>query len=544
MDRKNICRILILSLGVIWILTVTLTSVYSIESSDLGLASKMPHYFWFGLILLSFLFYAGRVSENYLFAAFIFTILYLFVAPIIVKEPVWLSNSFYPFAESTLINSSGHLMSRSGAPLFSYIRWPIFLYLSSSLLLTTNFPHISLLKFFPIFTVSLLGLLALLILRMKLDARHATFGASWFLSSFWLRQQYFGPQSLAYIFFLLFLLLISQLFFSDKPGKRKLTALLVFLFVVMMMTHALTAVMSLITLFALYLAQKLITKSNSLSIELCLLILVVFLASTLFVSGTFSFTVKKVYSGLSGIMNLSIYRESKRIIGSPANDLNYLSSWGSVLLNIMLAFPSMILLLKNSILHKKSRKDEMGIFYAAMLCLLGVFALTMQYGSHEAYQRAFMFGLIPLTYLCIKSLRNRPKILVASLAVLIFLNFPAQYGADSFRLATKSQLAGARFTALSLPKGSSCFDELSLYVRHYGPLKRIRFESLIKLPFTSFPDEVRVNSIINKTEYIVLSNLQENYYLYYLGENPLNQVNLDVLNRIYDNGNFSVLKHP
>ncbi len=544
MNRRKICWTLILLVGAIWILTVTSTSIYSIESSDLGLVSKMPPYFWVGLILLGFLFYAGRDSESYLFAAFIFTILYLFAAPAIIKETVWLSNSFYPFAESILINNSGHLIGRSYAPLFSYIRWPIFLFFSSALTLITDSPHLPLLRFFPVFTISLLGLLTLLVLRVKLDTRHAIFGASWFLSSFWLRQQYFGPQSLAYIFFLLFLLMVSWIFFSNKTGKRRWTALLVLLFAVIVMTHALTAVMSLITLVALYLAQRLIIKSNSLSTELCLLILTIFFASALFISGTFSFTVKKVYSSLFGIMRLSIYRESKRIIGSPANDLNYLSSWASVLLNVALAFPSMILLLKNSLFHKQSKKDDVGIFYVAMLCSFGVFAFTMQYGSHEAYQRAFMFGLVPLAYLCIKILKNRPKMLVFLLTALIFLNFPAQYGSDSFRLATKSQLAGARFTAFSLPKGSSCFDELSFYVRYYGPLKSIRFESLIKLPFTSFPDEARVNSMIDKTKYVVLSDLQENYYLYYLGENPLNQVTLSDLNRIYDNGNFSLLRHP
>ncbi len=544
MDYKKIfCWTLIFLAGAIWIFTVALTSVQSIEPSDLGLVSKMPPYFWIGLTLLGFLFYAGRESKEYLFIAFFFTVLYLFVAPAIIREPVWLSNSFYPFAESMLINNFGHLMYRLNAPLFSYIRWPVFLYFSSAFTLITNLPHAIILKYFPTFTIFLFGLLTLLILKVKLETQYAIFGAAWLLSSFWLRQQYFGPQGLAYIFFLMFLLLLSWIFFSNKSSKRRFTALLIFLFTVIVMTHVLTAIMSLIAVFALYLTQKLITKSNSLSIELVLLLLTIFFASTLFASQTFSFTVKKVYRSLSGIGGLSIYHESKRIIGSPANDLNYLSSWTSVLLNVALAMVSMLFLLKD-IVSRKKEKDEMGIFYAVMLCLFGVFALTMQYGSHEAYQRAFMFGLIPLTYLCIKLLKNRPKILVAFLMILFFLNFPAQYGADSFRLASESQLAGAKFTANSLPKGSSCFDELSLYVRHYGPLKRIRFKALIKLPFTSFPKKEEVNEAMNKVEYIVLSDLQEKYYLYYLGENPLNQVDFNGLNRIYDNGNFSVLKHP
>ncbi|MEM1582881.1 MAG: hypothetical protein QXX94_07085 [Candidatus Bathyarchaeia archaeon] len=543
--REYFLWLTIFLLGAIWFLTVISTSLYSIEPEDLGLVSKLPPYFWVGLALLCVVFYVGRDSKKYLSIAFVFVILYLFAAPTLIKEPVWLSNSFYPFAESILINNFSHLFIRSGAPLFSYIRWPLFIYFSSALTLATGIPDILLLKFFPLLTISLFGLLILSILKEEMDFHHAVFGAAWFLSSFWLRQQYFGPQSLAYIFFLLLFLVISRGFLNndDGVGKRRFVLLLAYLFTAIILTHALTAIMSLISLIALYLSQRLITKSNTISTEVFLLILTIFLASALFFLGTFSLIVNKVYSSLSAITGLSIYREPSRIIGSSANQLNYLSSWSIVILNVLAALPSLLILLKRILFREELKKEEFGIFSASLLCLFGVFALTMKYGHHEAYQRAFMFGLLPLTYLSIKSLRRKPKILVGFLSIIIFLNIPAQYGSDSFRIAADSHLAGAKFTANSIPDKSSCFDELSFYIRYYAPLKRIRYESLSGLPYTSFPNATKVSSVLSKTRYVALSSLLEKYYLYYLGKNPLDQVDLNGLNRIYDNGNFSLLKN-
>lgn len=535
----------ILLIGVLLVYTLTSTSVHSIEAADLGLTSKLPIFFWIGLILLGYLWYISKQSKYCLIAAFILTLSFLYVAPAIIKVPTWVSNSYYPFAESVLINSSGHLIDRPSAPLFSYHDWPVFLYLASVFTLITGMPHYILLKCFPLLTISLYGLLTLLILRVKLKTPYAIFGAAWFLSSFWLRQHYFGPPGIAYIFFLLILLIISWLFFDGKAKKGTLTVLFLFLFIVITLTHPLTSFMSVIALVALYVAQRFVRKQPSpLLAELCALSTIIVLSYNAFLAPSFfKLCVQRFYQSLSGIMELSLYQEPSRIIGSSAGRLNYASSWSIVLLNVVVAVIAMIHVLKNVRSRKQTIKEGYSIFWVISLVLFALFALTAKYGPHEAYQRAFMFGLVPLAYLCINLLKSKPKILLAILVGLIFLNIPAQYGSDSFRLATPMQLAGSSFFADSAPQNISCLAGFSLYVRYYDPLKNIDFQSLIALPFTSFPNSTTVNDAVNKVAYIVRSDLQDNYYLFYLGKNPLDQVPFERFNRIYDNGNFCIFKH-
>jgi len=210
-------------MAILLIYTLLSTYVYSIEPTDLGLVNKLPLTFWIGLALLGCLWFVGKESKRYLAIALIISVAYLFVAPTIIKVPVWLSNSYYPFGEAMLINSTGHLVSRPLDILTSYHYWPIFLYLASTFTLITGMPHHIILRFFPLLTISLYGLLTFLILRKRLKHSYAIVGAAWFLSSFWLRQHYFGPPGIAYVFFLMILLSGSWLSFEQERKKQVLT---------------------------------------------------------------------------------------------------------------------------------------------------------------------------------------------------------------------------------------------------------------------------------------------------------------------------------
>jgi hypothetical protein len=141
-------------------------------------------------------------------------------------------------------------------------------------------------------------------------------------------------------------------------------------------------------------------------------------------------------------------------------------------------------------------------------------------------------------------LKDRPKLLVGLLAVLIFLNIPAQYGSDSFRLATNQELAGSRFFATYSPQNSSCFDEFSFYVRNYDPTKIYQFETIVaSAPSVKTPNQTSVDQELARLNYVVRSGLENNYYLFYLGYNPLNGANLDRFNKIYDNGAYEIFSN-
>lgn len=544
--RLRLAYLIVALAGAMLVFTIASTSVYSMDASGFGLVSRLPIFFWVGLVLLCFLWYIGRRSRAILITALVLTLSFLFIAPAIIKVPVWLSNSYYPYAESLLIDSSGHLVDRPSTPLFSYHEWPLFLYLASILKITTGIPDVLLLKYFPLVTISLYGLLTLLVLKTKLRTEYAILGAAWFLGSYWLRQQYFGPQGIAYILFLLAFLLLTWIFFDERVEERKLSALFIFVFVVLTLTHVLTAFMCITLLVALYVSQRFVIKEvGSHVTELVGLSIVFFLFYNLFFAHDFfEFAVRRLYQGLLGITEYSFYSETSRVIGSSANRLNYLSSWGSVFVNAGIALTSLILISKKVFSRGQVSKEGYGVFCGFSLVFFVLYGITLQYGLHEAYQRAFMFGLVPLAYLCIDVLKSKPKLLVGILAVLIFLNIPAQYGSDSFRLSTSQELAGSRFFATYSPQGSSCFDEFSLYVRFYNPTKNIRFEIMVaSAPSAEIPNQTSVTETLNKVDYIIQSQLQDNYYYYYLASNPLNLFNFDRFNKVYDNGGFSIFSN-
>ncbi|MEM2799094.1 MAG: hypothetical protein QW670_04825 [Candidatus Bathyarchaeia archaeon] len=521
---------------------ISTSPITIIKPLEIGLAAKLPIFFWAGLLILGFLFYIGKESKYYLAIALILTILYLYVVPTLLKTSPSISpHSYYPFGESTLISSTGHLIKRS-ATLISYLYWPIFLYYASIFILLTGMSHHILLKYFPLLTIALYGLLVFLILRVKLKSSFSVYGTAWFLSSFFIRQHYFGPQGMAYIFFLLTLLLISWIFFDRRFKKRILIALLFFLSIITVITHPLTTFMSLMVIIALYATHQINYKRSSTTlIKLCLFLAVAFLSYNMFAAyGFFAESIQRYHNILLGMRTSTIYKEPKRIIGSTAFLINYASSWSIVFLNGLIALITVFLAVKEGVI----RKDYFS-FYLITLITLSSFGLTAEYGSHEAYQRAFMFGLVPLSFFCVSLLSRKPKILSTILVSLFLLNILAQYGSDTYRIVTESELNGALFFAARTPQKISVLYKFSPYIRYSNPLKQVKFLSLGTLPYTEVFDLATINKAINETDYIIFSNLQDNYYIFYLGATPFQQIYWIYWDpcfiRIYDSGNFHII---
>jgi hypothetical protein len=176
------------------------------------------------------------------------------------------------------------------------------------------------------------------------------------------------------------------------------------------------------------------------------------------------------------------------------------------------------------------------------LFLIGIFAVIGRYGSNEAYQRAFMFGLVPLSYLSLEALQNRKKILVFVVSVLILLNIPAQYGADAFRIATTTQLEGSEHFADYIPENVKVLTKFSLYFRYYSPEKKVIFVGYSEFPFTSHVISSKMMEALKNSEYYVDSELLGKFYEYYLGENPLNYVETDQYDKIFDNSDYVIYK--
>ncbi len=528
--------------------SIASTQIYFVKATDTGLASRMPMTFWFGLAVLGLVWFVCKKSSRGLAVALALTIGYLFVAPAVIRVPVWLSNSYYPFGESALINSSGHLVDYPSTTLNSYHYWPSFLYFSSVFVQITGIPDSIIMKYFPLLIMALFGVLVFLILRVKLKASYAIFGAAWLVSSFWLRQQYFGPPAFGYVFFLLNLLLLSKLFFTETTKKKELAALFFISFIVVTLTHVLSAFMSIAALVALYLSHRLAhRRASNVVATLTLSSIAAFLSYNMFSApGFFNLASLTFYRIFSFNLELGIFKEPSRVSGSAAQVLNYRSTLAMMLVCGAIAVIPMLLLLKNRLSRKRLSISGYDIFWMIFLLFLGLFAVGAEYGAHEAYQRAFMFGLVPLSYFCVSLLSRKPKVLIVALSILFFLNIPAQYGADSYTLARNPQLSGSKFVAIYTPQNITCFYDFSLEIRYYNPQKQIKFLILASLPFTDVPNASTVNKVLNEADYMIVSDQEINFYYYFLKQSPLDQARaiaaLNSLNRLYDASSFQLLR--
>ncbi len=513
-----------------------------IEATDYGLVNRLPIVFYLGLALLGGVWFIGVRHHSFLPVALALTVAYLYVAPALIRGPVWISNSYYPYGESLLINQNGHLIDNPQAPMVSYRYWPLYLYFASSFTTLTGLSTEAILKLFPLITVSMYALLSLLILRIKLSPPLAYVGSALVVASLFIRQQYFGPQAIAYILFLATLLVTSMLFFDKKANKRVLAAVLFGLFVITTFTHPLTSFMSMAIFFAFYLAVKISDKNNPFRLnKLFLFGTVIWLVYNCYVAAPFFNTAITHFAEIfSGSRALTITNESSRYVASDAMMLNFVASWAIVGICGFVGVLSMVKLVRKGTWRRPD--GTFAVFNVFMLFLFAAFAFFGEYGAVEAYQRAFMFGLLPLSFLAVTFLEHKPKLLIVLLAALMFLNIPAQYGSDNYRLATPGLLAGNAFIAEYAPENCTIIGDFTLYIRYFDPLKSYTVLDVgLSSPFNNVPNATVLSQELKTADYVIHSDLQHNLYLFYMGEDPLEQVDLDVMNRIYDDGSFCLM---
>jgi len=386
------------------------------------------------------------------------------------------------------------------------------------------------------------AVLSLLILRIKLSPPLAYIGAALVVASLFIRQQYFGPQAIAYIFFLATLLVTAKLFFDPKANKRVLAAILFVLFVITTCTHPLTSFMSIAIFFAFYLAVRISDKNNPFRLNKLLLFgAVIWLVYNCYAAAPFFNTaIAHFTETFAGSRSLTITNESQRLIGSDAMMLNFVASWAIVGICASLAVLSIFKLVRRSSWRRP--EGTFAVFNVLMLILFGAFAFLGEYGAVEAYQRAFMFGLVPLSFLSVTLLYSKPKLLVVLLAGLMFLNIPAQYGADNYRLATPGLLAGYSFIAEHVPENSTIVGDFTLYIRYFDPLKTYRVIDVgLSSPFKDVPNPALLRYELSQVDYVIDSDLQHNLYMFYLGEDPMEEADFESMNRVYDDGSFRLM---
>jgi hypothetical protein len=263
--------------------------------------------------------------------------------------------------------------------------------------------------------------------------------------------------------------------------------------------------------------------------------------------GFFADAIETFYGVFTLGIQLGFLREPSRVSGSAAQLLNYRLTLAIIVITAIAAVVGVITILRSKPWRRHWVFENHVVFYAVFLVFMAIFSVTVEYGPHEAYQRAFMFGSVAFSFFFVTVLSKRPKLLLVILTLLFFLNIPAQYGSDSFTLSTQTHLAGSEFVVFCTPDNITCLYDFSLHMRYYNPQKILNFVTLGTQPYTAVPSTKTIANAVNESDYVILSETQRNYFYYYIQEDPFSQENLKNssiltdLNRVYDSSGFTVL---
>ena len=531
------------------VVTVCTTFVTSLDQADWGLLSRLPVAYWLGIVSLGLaIVFSLRnsisLNTRTSFALVILIMVYINVLPIFVEQPVGLSpNALWPLSEANNVIATGHISIGKSGQLMSYDSWPFFTLFASLLKMVTGTPLIVLTKWFPILTVSLWGLLVFLVLKKFTRPEFALLGVGLFICGSWTKQQYFGPQSFAFSLFLLFLyLILNRSRYELESDQRPFFALTFITFVATVFSHALTSLVLLLIILVSYAAAKVfaaheVRKKKS-DLFFFLLCCVVFFSYTINLTPRFfNFAFNTFVNYITGQTGFAV---AQRLIRLPGSQIQQLTN-GSIYL-LIIAYLSISLIGLLQIIRKKTMPLMQVTFLIGSFA--AIFLVSILPYTSEAPFRAFIFGLPLFSLLAVYLLKKKPKVLGSFLLLALIVGIPALYGSESYRLATASELQGANYTATYLPNTGVLFYKVSPYIRYYEPSAILHFVSLGRAPFLSY-NTTTTEANLNASDYIVVSRSQTNYYVYYLGINPLEDIDLngqpDLAHaRLYDNGNFTV----
>jgi len=520
---------------------VASTHVTHYDTTDLGLLTKLPITFWIGLSFLGILLYVSRKSERRTVIVVALISSYLFGIPVLIREnkAEWLMLSYRLSSQGVHLLSEGHLALGSLNP-WDFRNWPGFFYFTAFISSSTGLPATALSDYFPLITIALLGVFTYSILRLRLNTLHSSLGALWFIGSFWTSQHYFSPQGFAYVIYFAIVLLLAKLFFTKNNQGIAFPLSIIFMFTATVASHFLTSFMILGSVVAIYTLYKILPLKVKIhpfySIATSLLLASIFFSYQLVVVPlSFSDIIEVLIKELSRQETHLSYISQTRIIGSTSYLLELVGTYSITIINVVIVIFAILTTAWGLLFHKKETKHD--VFWIALIIVAGVFGVSMKYGGYEAIQRSFMFMLLPACYFSIKFLSKKPRILILLLLILVFIHIPAVYSAEMFMMVPTSEFKGIAFRAEYVPPDAPFF-----YSLPGGEGKQISIFGSLWFPhMSSLPSPELVKKTIRGAEFIMSSNLQKNFYLYFFGVDPLENLNFDDRNsRIYDNEGFRI----
>jgi hypothetical protein len=521
--------------------TLVSTKVTSYDAFDLGLLTKLPITFWIGLVLLGILLYISTRFERrtILFLVVILIIFYLFGIPTLVREnkAEALGLSYWLSSKATYILQVGSVNFAQNP--WDLTNWPGFFFLSAFLSSITGLPATVFSDYFPLLTIALLGVFAYYVFRSRFKASYSCLGALWVIASLWTGQHYFSPQATAFVMYFAILLLLKKFLLARKQISIVLSVTI--LFAAAVFTHLLTSFFILVGVFAVYALYKINRKPRTgfFSFSICALLATIFFTyQASIVAGSFHEIIKVLsYQFMRQESPISVSLQA-RAGGSTSLFLQLMGTYAITIMTVFLAVVAILATTIGLILHKKETKDD--LFWIAWILCAAAMGLSLVYGA-EAINRAFMFMLLPTSYFAVKFLSKKPAILILVLVLLTFTLIPALYSNQNYAYVPTSELKGdAFYTKYTLPAAPFFYEPISCFLP-YGTINGTQITLSAITGIRSLPSQEIINEATREAQFIIYSNLETNFYLYYYGVDPLVHLNLDYhRNRIYDNEQFRI----
>lgn len=502
----------------------------------LGLTSKLTVDYLLGLLLItvcSIAVYLDNEMRNNKIFIFILIILGLFIIGlgVFTEENARISTSYYPPGEVKKIISDGRVDISTPYPLISYRSWPGIHLISVFIIYLTNIDLAVIIKYM---TLPWLVFFVFIVFSMGKGfgfSPNKCFLLSFLaISSFWTSHHYYSPQSFAlliYLFIMFFTVTIS-----DNMIKKSVSSIMFFFLV---MTHLLTTVSTLLSLFLTLIYKK--YKHVKINKEF-ILFTVIFIAWHIYLGSTV------IQWGVPDTVNRIVSMETTSVAGSklhPSSTAELLSKAFQFTFILIYSIPVLIF-----IYDYRNKDYRQKMILNSILCwILGLAFITVTAYGTEVFERLYLFSSVPLACFMIISLKDykhSDKIFVCTMVIFVIMIIPAHYGNEARSITYTTELKGSEFLSKIVQPQAPYYESytypFSFYLWYYKP--DIMYAEHHTLNSPNDP-------LLNYTTYIIDSRQEDIVLKFNYMSNPIREwvakEENGKLDLLYNNGDFNIYKN-
>jgi small-conductance mechanosensitive channel len=442
------------------ILTVVALARSSLRLDGLGLARSLPPTYYVGLACLPLAsgiqWLRGRRANAPIMVLHVaLFVLVVWLTPLVLEGTPRFRTSFtnYGYVDP-VVRGIGLLPDR-----FIYHNWPLFPLGMATLVQLTGISELALMAIFPLvmmlaYLVPLAAILWIVSRYREQRDQHGPTTASqvrsatwpvglWLFAVFdWTNQDYFSPQAVAFLVFLIWLAVLVYVILREagRPSSRSTIALLG-LFAVLVVTHVLTS-LEVLGVLAAVSATRLVRRPT-----IALTCTLMFIAWQFNVAGPFfTFYADRLQNSLLDIADFAQANVASRVKGSPEHSL--IAELRIIVTAVVFALGGLAALIQ------LGRRPGPRAVLLGVVVLVGIalVAPASVYGG-EMVIRVLLFSLPMLAGLAVTAFVHRAYrlLVVGVLVVMAPVHILTHFGNESLDYVSPGELAGFAYVSSTLP---------------------------------------------------------------------------------------------